>query len=1042
MPDSSGFRLGTAFVEVEPKMDGFTEKVAAETDKTKKISVPVVPDTKGFTEKVAAETEAAGAESGAGFKSKFAGAVGGAGALTGNAGAKAGEEMGSAGEKSAGLFTGRFKDAFSGHAEKLADAGKEAGNEIGGGMGSGLSKATSLLGPFGMAAGVAGGSVLLLASQGEKLENAQIRLETAMKNSGLSFEDNKAAIEKNNQALAKYGVTSDQAETSLAALIPVSGNTQNAINLSGDAANLAAQKNISYADASKQVTLAATGNAKQLKQLGITQVTGATQAQALGNAHKLLTDRIQSSGGMAKFAASQHMTLEQAQQLASGAAKGNITDYNKLAIEVLPKSASAADKAAQAHQLLADKMGGAAAAKADTLGGKMAALKAKLEDGAESLGQKLLPALTKFADYILSTVIPNVAKVAQGIGKLVMPVVSLFFTGLGTIFKALTSGPMKEITLGIGGIGAAWLVLNTVMAINPFVAVATAVVILVGIVTKYHTQILDFIEGTWNKISAFLKQWWPLALAIATGGLSLIIGVVVKYHNQIFSFVEDIWNKIWGFLKNWWYVIILGVFTGGLGLIVGLVIKYHNQIWAFIQQIWGNIKSFFSNTLASIRTTVDNAWLDIERDVHTVWNRITGFFTNTLPNTLKSAFTNAVNGVSGEWGKLEGIFKTPVNFLINTVYTNGIERLWNDVAGKIPGIPNMPNVAGLATGGVLPGYAPGQDTVPAMLSPGEAVLTPGAALALGHDTIESLNAAHRPAGAKPPAGHFGWGWNPISDIKQAYKDSKSLVDKGFDIGKALADLATGNTSGFLSSLTGVIGSPAAGDLGKLLIGIPTTMVKDVLSAIKSKLVGGAGASTASPANLPGSAADWIHQGLAAVGRDNAAWFNGISQIASSESGGNPTIVNTYDINAQEGHPSMGLLQFIQPTFDEYAIAGHKNILNPVDQVIADARPGGYIDSAYGGIGNVPGLKSLAGGGAYVGYANGGHPRAGSVAMVGERGRELVQFGADATVIPHEQTEQMLGGRTVNITFTGTEYPTPQQIQNLKMEMGLALQGVG
>ncbi|QKW48870.1 CHAP domain-containing protein [Streptomyces buecherae] len=46
-----------------------------------------------------------------------------------------------------------------------------------------------------------------------------------------------------------------------------------------------------------------------------------------------------------------------------------------------------------------------------------------------------------------------------------------------------------------------------------------------------------------------------------------------------------------------------------------------------------------------------------------------------------------------------------------------------------------------ALGGVLPGYAPGVDSVPALLSPGEAILRPEVAARLGEGTINAWNAA-------------------------------------------------------------------------------------------------------------------------------------------------------------------------------------------------------------------------------------------------------------------------------------------------------------
>lgn len=53
-----------------------------------------------------------------------------------------------------------------------------------------------------------------------------------------------------------------------------------------------------------------------------------------------------------------------------------------------------------------------------------------------------------------------------------------------------------------------------------------------------------------------------------------------------------------------------------------------------------------------------------------------------------------------------------------------------------------------------------------------------------------------------------------------------------------------------------------------------------------------------------------------------------------ESGGNETIQNNWDSNAAAGHPSIGLVQFIQPTFDYYCRPPYTNIRKGLDQLIA------------------------------------------------------------------------------------------------------------
>ncbi len=90
----------------------------------------------------------------------------------------------------------------------------------------------------------------------------------------------------------------------------------------------------------------------------------------------------------------------------------------------------------------------------------------------------------------------------------------------------------------------------------------------------------------------------------------------------------------------------------------------------------------------------------------------------------------------------------------------------------------------------------------------------------------------------------------------------------------------------------------------------------------------------------------------------------IAAIIDHESAGNPNAINNWDSNAAAGHPSKGLMQTIDPTFNAYALPGHTNVWNPVDNIIAGVR---YAIHRYGSLDNVPGIVNMHHGGHYVGY---------------------------------------------------------------------------
>lgn len=98
---------------------------------------------------------------------------------------------------------------------------------------------------------------------------------------------------------------------------------------------------------------------------------------------------------------------------------------------------------------------------------------------------------------------------------------------------------------------------------------------------------------------------------------------------------------------------------------------------------------------------------------------------------------------------------------------------------------------------------------------------------------------------------------------------------------------------------------------------------------------------------------WIKESLAVMAKNGIPGsYNGIYRNIMRESSGNPKAINLWDSNAAAGHPSKGLLQVIQPTFNTYHVPGTSwDIYDPIANITAACN---YAYHRYGSIDNVNG----------------------------------------------------------------------------------------
>lgn len=145
-------------------------------------------------------------------------------------------------------------------------------------------------------------------------------------------------------------------------------------------------------------------------------------------------------------------------------------------------------------------------------------------------------------------------------------------------------------------------------------------------------------------------------------------------------------------------------------------------------------------------------------------------------------------------------------------------------------------------------------------------------------------------------------------------------------------------------MPGIAGGGAIGQVANAGVQLAGAAAKKFLDSVS---VSG-GSTTPSGGGGRGSngqVRQWIAAGLRLAGQPATAANIALEYgLAMKESGGNPGIANTTDINAQRGDPSIGLMQTTGSTFRSYMVPGHGNIRNPVDNMAASAR---YQIARYG-----------------------------------------------------------------------------------------------
>ncbi|WP_264032178.1 phage tail tape measure protein [Cellulosimicrobium sp. SH8] len=439
----------------------------------------------------------------------------------------------------------------------------------------------------------------------------------------------------------------------------------------------------------------------------------------------------------------------------------------------------------------------------------------------------------------------------QGILDAVQPVVDWFQASVLPVFSAVWDG------IKAGG-EFLWTALQVV-----FVSILTAWQLLAdGFSWVWET----FLSPVWEAVKVGAQIMW----AWLDEHVFLPMRVGWELLGQGFAWVKDnvlvpVWNTLlqagvnaWNWLDRW--------------------------VFQPIKLGWQLVGDGFRWVKDNVITPV---WNGVQTVLKTGWDWINTWVFSPIKTGVEAVgtvFQKTKDVISAAWDKVKAAAAAPVNFIIETVYTNGIKKTWDSIASKVGLDLKLPvvNPIKFATGGVMPGYTPGRD-VHRFVSPtggllelsgGEAIMRPEWTRAVGGPAaVERMNAAARTGQAFANGGVWGnitgWAgdvwdgvargasaaWNWAGDAAESV--AKFLKDP---VG-ALADLIT-------KPMNAVLGGIGAGDLGTIVSELPRKAVSGLVETVKG-LVSRKNEETAAAAAPAAGALGW--QRMAGIVKDLLPW---------------------------------------------------------------------------------------------------------------------------------------------------------------------------
>lgn len=534
-----------------------------------------------------------------------------------------------------------------------------------------------------------------------------------------------------------------------------------------------------------------------------------------------------------------------------------------------------------------------------------------------SLLQALLPLVPAILGLV-QAFLPLLPVIAQLVLALLPPAIALL-------------GAILPVVIGLVGL----LVRLLAPAINLVAGVLGFLVgVIAGVITWLAENLMPAFALVWNAIAAGATWLYENVFKPVWAGISSVISAAWAVIKVVFDLITMAWRLVALGFRVVWDTVLAPVWEGMKVVFAAAWNWIMANVFAPLSAAWDAVGRGFAWVKDNL---IKPVWDGIQLLLQVGWNWINSNVFDPLKvgvSLIGAAFENVKDAIGRAWDGLKAIAAKPVNFILGTVYNDGIREWWNKISGAV-GMDSLAlpkaSLVQFKTGGVLPGYTPGRDVHQfysptggrLALSGGEAIMRPEFTRAVGGPAgVARLNMAARRGQAFKDGGvfdFFGDAWDTVKGIGKGIWDAASMAvevvkDPVGAIKKAVVD-------GIITPLMGKVG--VDGDFVKILTQLPVKFaggladkVKSMFASQESSMANGNPGSGVGlgrmgqmlQAILPGARVTSGFRAGARTAGFGAVSFHALGRALDIGAGGGRSLSQIWDvINAAYGSQSQELL---------------------------------------------------------------------------------------------------------------------------------------